>query len=149
MITALFYTGYSDFKLSSFLSLVSIEHPPRPPFCFCITGTLLKRLNCFNSQETYCQKLANQKFAFASERRMEANGVLVAGVPSTLSSIPLAPLPLPRLRRPRSLVCFYQGAYVSFRPGARFSKVPKTFRARKAICETVNRFVNTFVLGPS
>ena len=142
MITALFYTGYSDFKLSSFLSLVSIEircpkpssnlpkpwiiHPPRPPFCFCITGTLLKRLNCFNSQETYCQKLANQKFAFASERRMEPNGVLVAGVPSTLSPIPLAPLPLPRLRRPRSLVCFYQGAYVSFRPGARFSKVPKS-----------------------
>ena len=24
-------------------------------------------------------------------------------------------------------------------PWARFSKVPKTFRARKAICETVNR----------
>ena len=24
-------------------------------------------------------------------------------------------------------------------PGARFSKVPKTFRARKAICETANR----------
>ena len=24
-------------------------------------------------------------------------------------------------------------------PGARFSKVPKTFQARKAICETVNR----------
>ena len=25
------------------------------------------------------------------------------------------------------------------RPGARFSKVPITFRARKAICETANR----------
>ena len=30
-------------------------------------------------------------------------------------------------------------SFMLYHPGARFSKVPKTFRARKAICEPANR----------
>ena len=49
----------------------------------------------------------------------------------------------------RRQLCHFSGVYIRpclcctnrrrLVPGARFSKVPKTFRARKAICETANR----------